>query len=168
MPITYEPIQTYTLSTSASTITFNSIPATYTDLRLVVVGKAALDTDGIRIRFNNDTGTNYSWTNLRTNGGTVASSTANNQNALAFLGQSGTGMSNTISSFGAADIINYAASIFKTVLIEDNTNRGASGELSRFVGLYRSTTAISRIDLFEVSANLPSNVTATLYGIKNA
>lgn len=168
MPITYEPIQTYTLSTSASTITFNSIPATYTDLRLIVVAKATFDTDGIRLRFNNNTGTNYSWTNLRANGGTVASSAATNQNSLAFLGQTGGGISNTVPSFGSADIFNYAADIFKTVLIEDNTNRGASGDLSRFVGLYRSTTALSRIDLFEVSGDLPSGVTATLYGIKNA
>jgi hypothetical protein len=37
MPATYEPIATTTLGTAAAFITFSSIPATYTDLRLVIV-----------------------------------------------------------------------------------------------------------------------------------
>jgi hypothetical protein len=32
MPATYEPIATTTLGTAAATITFSSIPATYSDL----------------------------------------------------------------------------------------------------------------------------------------
>jgi hypothetical protein len=36
MATTYEPIATTTLGTAAAFITFSSIPATYTDLRLVV------------------------------------------------------------------------------------------------------------------------------------
>jgi hypothetical protein len=37
MATTYEKIATTTLGTAAATFTFSSIPATYTDLRLVVV-----------------------------------------------------------------------------------------------------------------------------------
>ena len=40
MPATYEPIATTTLGSAATNITFSSIPATYTDLRLVLVARS--------------------------------------------------------------------------------------------------------------------------------
>lgn len=168
MPATYEPIATTTLSSAAASISFTSVPATYTDLVLVFVGTATYDSDGVRIRFNNDTGSNYSWTNLRGNGSAAASGRASSQTSLAFLGQTGGGMSSTIPSLGIAHIFNYAGSTYKTALVEDNTDKNGSGDVSRFVGLYQSTTAINRVDLFEVSGNLPSGVTATIYGIKGS
>ena len=69
MTATYDPIATTTLGSAASTITFSSIPNTFTDLRLVLFG-VTLNATGTynQIRFNNDTGTNYSWTQLLGNG----------------------------------------------------------------------------------------------------
>jgi hypothetical protein len=58
MATTYEPIATTTLGTAAASITFSSIPATYTDLRLVVMCKL-LAHQLLMFRFNSDTGSNY-------------------------------------------------------------------------------------------------------------
>ncbi len=54
-------IATTTLSSAASTITFSTISGSYTDLRVVLTGKAV--SGGViypAARFNSDTGTNYS------------------------------------------------------------------------------------------------------------
>ena len=66
MAATYEPIATTTLGSAASSITFNSIPATYTDLRVVLVGTTTA-TANCWLTFNSDGATNYSDTFLYSN-----------------------------------------------------------------------------------------------------
>jgi len=61
MPATYEPIATTTLGSAAATITFSSIPATYTDLVIVFAGTATANLNPL-MSFNSDSGTNYSTT----------------------------------------------------------------------------------------------------------
>ena len=52
MALTYEPIASTTLGSSASSISFNSISTAYTDLRLIVSGLNATRAGGWRIRVN--------------------------------------------------------------------------------------------------------------------
>ena len=77
MPTTYEPIATQTLGSAAATITFSSIPATYTDLRLVLVGTSTISANP-KINFNSDTATNYSQTILSGNGSVANSARQTN------------------------------------------------------------------------------------------
>ena len=72
MTATYEKIATTTLGSANATITFSSIPATYTDLVLAMaIGTS--NQDGIKIMINNDTATNYSNTRLYGNGSSISS-----------------------------------------------------------------------------------------------
>lgn len=168
MPATYEPIATATLTTSTATITFASIPATYTDLILIVTGTATYDSDSFRIRFNNDTGSNYAWITLTGTGATTASGNASSQTSLPILGQTSSGMSNTLPSFATVNIFNYAGTTRKSLLVENSIDRNGSGDVGRFIMLWNSTSAITEIDLYETSGDMPSGVTATLYGILKA
>ena len=84
MAITYEPIATTTLGTSASSVTFSTIPGTYTDLVLVVAGTSAA-TNGNEMQFNGDTGNNYSFT-LLYGTGSAAVSSRNSNISLLMLG----------------------------------------------------------------------------------
>ena len=59
LPSTMTPIATNTLTAVASSVTFSSIPSTYTDLVLVLQGSFD-SADDVRFRFNGDTGSNYS------------------------------------------------------------------------------------------------------------
>ena len=85
MPSTYEPIATTTLGSTAATITFSSIPATYTDLRIALVGSLSGGGNYGNLRFNSDSGSNYSVTILRGNGS--AASSARQSNATEILYQ---------------------------------------------------------------------------------
>ena len=164
---TYEPIATQTLAIAAATITFSSIAATYTDLRLVATGTVASAAPDVWIRFNSDTATNYSLTAIQGNG-TAASSFATTSATKIDI-TPGVGWSSTIPSMVTMDVFSYAGSTYKTVLANENADRNGSGVTTATVGLWRSTAAITRIDITNSSSvNFSVGTTATLYGIKAA
>lgn len=164
MPATYEPIATTTLGSAAASITFSGIPATYTDLRLVLVGKT--DSSGNReigIRFNSDSATNYSVTTIIGNG-SAASSTRLTSQAQIFAGE----IFSSQPTMSEIDIFSYGGSTNKTVLIKSSESRNSAGSVRGIVGLYRSVTAITSITLVTNADNYDTNYTATLYGILKA
>lgn len=57
MALTYEPIATTTVGSAVNTVTISSIPATYDDLRIIVVGNSTVA--NTYMRFNGDSTTNY-------------------------------------------------------------------------------------------------------------
>jgi hypothetical protein len=159
MPATYEPIASTTL-TSSGTITFTSIPQTYTDLVLVtnLIGASTADLD---ITLNGNTGSNYSWTVLYSSGSTISSSRISNFAAmrLDYYGYIGT----TFGQMNVANFINYSnTSTFKTVIAR--ANNGDYG-VDAMACLWRSTAAITTI---AITNTLSAGSTASLYGIKAA
>ena len=171
MAITYEPIATTTLGTAAATVTFSSIPGTYTDLVLVMrVTNSSSGSLAVLTTFNNDTGSNYSVTRVYGNGSTATSdrfSSATAIDAGYMPGSNGTGPGTII-----ANIMNYSnTTTDKTVLDRWESEAAASG--SRYVvavvGLWRSTSAITEIDLgLNGAGDFTSGSTFTLYGIASA
>lgn len=162
MAITYEKIATATAAGGATSISFTSIPSTYTDL-VVVLNGAYSSAVGVYVQFNGDnspSGTNYSQTLLFGNGTTASSSRSTNFNWAA-IGYLGADNSTTICS-----IMNYAnTTTYKTALGRGNS----AGNLTlSAVALWRSTAAINRVDLLSTSTTYTAGTTATLYGIKAA
>lgn len=164
MPITYEPISTTTLSSAASSITFSSIPATYTDLKLVLVLKSAIS-QYAQFRVNGDTGSNYSYTWMDGSGSAVAAGNGNNDSAI-YLSQRTT--PSGLNALFTLDVFSYAGSTFKTILTTNNQDNNGSGYVGMQVGLWRSTSAINEINLISGVSIYDAGTTATLYGIKNA
>jgi hypothetical protein len=73
---TYIPLQTITLGSAASSVTFASIPQTYRDLVLVYNGNSSGSRADTLINFNGDTTSgNYSAIEMQGNGSTPFSST---------------------------------------------------------------------------------------------
>lgn len=164
MPATYEPIATTTLGSAANSITFSSISSAYTDLRMVITYDATISTSAIYMRFNSDTASNYSKTNINGNG-TTASSSAQTSQTYASMGGTDAPM-----VLYEVDIFSYAGSTYKTYLTNLSMDKNGSGATRREVGLWRSTSAITSI-LLDGSlggGQLPAGTTATLYGIKAA
>ncbi len=165
MPATFESIATTTLGSAASTITFNSIPATYTDLRLVLNGSVTASLQ-VNLRFNNISTTTYSITNLNGDGATASSSRGSNQTEMNF--NYGFLATTAQPIFATADIFSYAGATNKTTLFTFQQDRNGSGFVERNVGLWRSTSAITRLDIITSTSTLAAGFTATLYGIKSA
>jgi hypothetical protein len=166
MPKTYEPIATTKLTAVTQNLTFASIPATYTDLILVLSLRASTTASDAYFRYNNDSATNYSDTVLRGNGS--AASSVRDSNALGMdIGV--TAVSTDISLFQTPTIIqimNYAnTTTFKTALIRTSNS---TAMVSAIVGLWRSTAAINTINIVHRGTGWDVGSTATLYGIKAA
>jgi hypothetical protein len=163
MPATYEKIATTTLG-SSGTITFNSIPASWTDLRLVIVPIGA--TGDLSVVFNSDTGSNYSLTLIAGTGTSAVSDRYVSQTRLVLTGWNT--MSSTVPDMRTADIFSYAGSTYKTVLTTETVDRNGSGSTARGVGLWQSTSAITSIALSATGTAFQSGTIATLYGILKA
>ena len=165
MASTYTPIATQTLGSAASSVTFSSIPGTYTDL--VVVCNSGVTASGgyvLSMQLNGDTGTNYSGTRLSGNGSAAASYRATGLNYYF----AGLGMPATLTTNVTFHLMNYSSTTtYKTALIRFND---ASVGTAAVVCLYRSTSAITSINLSaEVGGTtLLAGSIFTLYGIKAA
>ena len=164
MTATYEPISTQTLGSTTTTVTFSSIPQTYTDLVVVYQPKMISATADIGMRYNSDTGTNYSLTRLSGNGSSTFSTRGSNTSSIGdSYGFAGT----AIDSVAIIHIMNYSnTTTYKTSL--HRYNRALSG-LDAVVGLWRSTSAITSVGFTAVDGTIndfASGSTFTLYGIK--
>ena len=161
---TYTPIATQTLGSPIGTVTFSSIPSTYTDLVIVVNAGIPSGAQDLGMTLNNNTSTSvYSNTKLWGTGSASGSGRAN-----------GSGYT-TLTSYGYLDatlnqntvvnIMNYSnTTTYKTILARaNNAGNGTSAQ----VCLYQSTSAINRVDLFPLSSvNFIAGSTFTLYGIQ--
>jgi hypothetical protein len=165
MPATYEPIATTTLSSATATISFTSISASYTDIRVVLVGSHETTATTLRMQVNSDTGTNYSYTELIGDGATASSSRGTSSSRIN-CGNSN--FNNTQPSLITVDWFSYAGSTNKTCLVTASQDRNGSGSVLRTVGLWRSTSAITSVQLFPATGNFATGTTATLYGILKA
>lgn len=168
MPATYEPIATTTLSSTANTITFSNIPNTYTDLRIVANVKHTSGRYFVRLQFNGNTNSDYSWTHLYSfASGTTGSTQSSSQSYIAF-GQAGSPTENP--GFYTADILSYAGNTNKAVLLREsaNVNSTSNGGLTVGVGLWRSTNAITSVNIHTTINSFAIGSSATLYGILKA
>ena len=164
MATTYEKIATTTLGSASATITLSSIPATYTDIRLVFVGGGA--TGGqFRLRLNSDTGTNYSSTIITSDGSSAGSTRYTSVDGI----KSGYNIGTSTFSFISCDLFSYAGSTYKTALLAYSNDQNGSGETQRTVGLWRNTAAITSVGLDLIGGvDLRANSSLTIYGIKAA
>ena len=172
MASTYEPIATYTVPSAAASYTFSSIPSTYTDLVLVV--NAGFSNSGgdnqFELRFNGDSGSNYSVTSLSGDGSSASSARQSNNTYIEMYQRISR---NSLTSNVIINIQNYAnTTTYKTVLGRTNAPDGSSygSGVGASVNLWRSTAAINSIVLGNLygSNTMLTGSTFTLYGIKAA
>jgi hypothetical protein len=161
---TYEPISTTTLGSATNSVTFSTIPATYTDLVFIGSIKGDASIGLIRVRLNGDTGNNYSYTRVYGTGGTAASDRSANTSSME-LEDPGTAF-NSQFIVVRGQIQNYSNSTtYKTML-------GRGDELTNVTmatsNLWRNTSVVTSVTIFTPSNNFATGSTFTLYGIAAA
>lgn len=167
MANTYDAIATTTVSgTSTFSVTFSSISGSYTDLILVVANASFSSAAQGALRFNGDTGNNYSWTVLTGSGGTAGSLRGSNVGIIqiGYYDYLDTGTNYT----AICQINNYSnTTTNKTALARGNE---ASLGVSAAVGLWRNTAAITSVTFLPAygGAYIGAGSTFTLYGIAAA
>jgi hypothetical protein len=172
MASTYEKIATTTLGSGQTSVTFSSIPSTYTDLVLVSGSLVAAAANNFMCEMNGDTGTTYSTTYMYGNGSSALSGRQSTQYGIILGGIAG-GVSSSEPSTVISQFQNYAnTTTNKTVLSRGNL---ASASTDATIGLWRSTAAINSIKVYvgfgnsaTPGGNLNTGSVFTLYGIKAA
>ena len=171
MASTYQAIATQTLGSSAAAVTFSSIPSTYTDLVLVCVAGGNNAGYTMTMRLNGDSGSNYSVTQVvGPGGGSGASSRESSQTQYNVSSGIGVGTTNG-SMLVVSNFQNYAnTNINKTIISRVSESSATYPGVSITTGLWRSTAAITSIQLSIVNgtANFNATSTFTLYGIQAA
>jgi hypothetical protein len=169
MATTYEIIDKATAgSGGVSSVTFSSIPQTYTDLKIVVSARQGSGGTDIKLTFNGSS-TSYSNKRLFGTGSTAASDSAN----TTYVSNTMTDDSDfTANTFGNGEfyIPNYRVSgIAKSVSVDGVTENNATLALSMLTaGLWSVTDAITSITISAQIPNFVQHSSFYLYGIKNS
>ena len=161
----------------ASSVTFSGIPQTgYTDLvvKVSVRGTRAYAFDGAQIRFNGDTGNNYSYRDLLGEGGGTPASGSNTSRGISdriYLVNVMPAANATSNTFGSFDIYipNYTSSNYKSVSVDavGENNSGTAGDVANLLegGLWSSAAAITSITVGAYNASMTQYSTFYLYGV---
>lgn len=163
MPSTYTPIATTTLGSSQSTVTFSSISGSYTDLVLVATTKSTTG-NNTRMTFNNDASSIYSNTSV---GGTGSSVVSRRDSGVTYIRLDWDGYNQTTEfNVHTVNIQNYSnTATNKTALTRSGS---APTGVDAIIGLYRSTSAITRLDVIASTGSFDTGSTFSLYGIAAA
>jgi hypothetical protein len=179
VPLAYDSIATSTVgSGGVSSVTFSSIPATYTHLQVrffAQTNRATYGRDGLYLRFNSDSATNYSFHILTGDGDGVAAGAEINTDKI-YLPEVGTTTAGA-SFFGSGivDVLDYVnTSKYKTTRSigggdHNGTVAAIGAQVSLRSGGWRSTSAINSITFYPGSGTTISQYSKfALYGIKGA
>jgi hypothetical protein len=168
VPTSYESIATTTVGSGGTgTITFSSIPATYTHLQIRYFAKNTSADYSIRAQFNSDTAANYSHHGLYGTGATVGTYSGASQTYMQF----GNNADTTTSVFagGIIDILDYTnTNKYKTTRSLSGWDKNGGGVIELTSSSWRSTSAVTSISLFDFAGDFAQYSSFALYGIKGA
>jgi hypothetical protein len=158
MPSAITPLANITLGSAAASVTFSSIVGTYRDLLLISKVGNTTNNDLI-IRFNSDSGSNYSMDYSASDGSSTYaggdSSYSQVRISLAYpYNDNATGLSINVMDYAQTDK-------HKSGLLRIGGTRGVQMEAFRWA----STSAITTFSIAGSSGNLTSGSTFALYGM---
>lgn len=165
----YESIATVTVgSGGSSTITFSSIPATYTHLQIRGLFGASSSGQAYSVNFNSDTGSNYSYHYLAGQGSSAFTGASTNRTFTLLTDTSGSGVTTSPTAF-IMDLLDYrSTSKAKTMKTLIGNDANGSGQIYLVSGLWFATpAAITSINIDGLSgATFTQYSSFALYGCK--
>ena len=173
MPNNYILLETIALTQSAASVTFDNLPTSgYTDLKIVVSSRT--DQTGsvgqdVYVRFNGDSGANYSFRRLYGTGVSSASDAVSSSATGGRIGRT-TSVDATANTFASTEfyIPNYRSSVAKSISGEGVDETNATAAIAQMTAtIWTGTAAITSMQLFPFSSgtNFVAGSTFSLYGI---
>ena len=167
----FDLLETTTLASSASSVTFSGLGA-YSDykhlqIRAITRASSALGLKATLLNFNADTASNYAFHYLRGNGSSVLSDA--NPNRGFIRGWFNTDSSSTTGAFAGAvvDILDFNNSSKFTTTRSLEGSLGGNNGIALWSGLWQSTAAITSIAIsVEDGFNYVAGSRFSLYGSK--
>jgi hypothetical protein len=162
-----EPIATTLLSSASASITLSNIPNTYKHLQIRVMALTAASGKVMVMRFNTDSGTNYTWHYLNGQGTTASAGNQTGNTYARFFAQN-IGTNTTNPSVSVIDILDYAnTSKYKTIRSLSGSDNNGSGEVALESSLWLNTANITSVEFrLNDGSNYSANSRFSLYGIK--
>ncbi len=175
-PTSYESIATVTVgSGGSSSIDFTSISSDYTHLQIRGILRttetgATYDGNLVRMRFNNDTGSNYTMHAVVGYGTGVFADAATNVAYMEFARTAINGNTSSIFATAVVDILDYKnTNKFKTTRTLSGVDLNGGGRVYLSSNLWRSTSAITDIKIYPSSTfSFVQYTQFALYGIKGS
>lgn len=157
---TYIALNTITLGSATSSVTFSSIPSSYRDLVCVVEGETASSTRPV-MRLNGDSSSSYTAVMLGSDAGVGYSTTSSGTYIDPIPGYSVTGRFSAI-----WEVLESGASDkHKKVLIR--LNQHAGNHLHMSLGRYASNTIVSSLTITtSTGVNYSAGTVISLYGVR--
>jgi hypothetical protein len=172
-PSSYESIATVSVGLGgSSSITFSSIPSTFTHLQIRWIARDSFagDASDAIIRFNSDSGSNYSWHQLIGDSVTAAAYASTSQTSARAGFETGTTSGSNIFGVTVLDILDYAnTNKYKTLRNLAGFDNNSAGSVALNSASWQSTSAITSIVIAPRVGTLYSQYSHfALYGIKGA
>ena len=167
MANTYTLIEAKTLTGSVASITFSSIPQTYTDLQVLFSarGTTGLGANLVKIEYNANA-SNYTYTRLLGYGS--GASSASGSDSQVAITQSVDETANTFSN-NSLYIPNYTSANHKSLSADSvNENNATETYMSLNRVLWSDTAAITALKLSANGGSFVQYSTFYLYGISNS
>jgi hypothetical protein len=165
MTVYSPPVETYIalaeieLASTASSVTLTGFSQDYRDLVLVVNGATSTSNTSIKMQFNGDTASSYSYVQMYGETGGDGSDTNTLGDIRAIMGgTSGAGMV-------TYNIMDFSASDKHTTVLARENNLGISWTGAR-ASRWANTDPVTAITLTPVSGNFASATTFRLFGIE--
>jgi hypothetical protein len=170
MPSTYTLIASNVLTSSAASVTFSSIPSTYTDLVLRCSTRSDFGVVNSNLYLTiNASSSTFSTTVLEGNGATASSS--NFSFSFGYTRNDLNGSNSTSNTFSNVEIYlpSYTANANKPMsVLSALENNATTAYRTAQALLWQNTSAINQIKIEPASNNFVSGSSFYLYGIKNS
>jgi hypothetical protein len=159
----FDLLETTLITTNTTDITFSSLN-TYTEykhlqIRAVIKDSSTFST--MLVRFNADTGSNYSRHNLQGNGSTVTSGAQTSQTSIICGFADATNYAALV-----MDILDFSSSNKNTTIRSLAGTEGATDRINLYSGAFLNTAAVTSITILNNGSNMASGSRLSLYGIK--
>lgn len=163
-PPTFDSIATTVVgSGGVSEVTFSDIPDTFTHLQIRALVLNSSHSGDVRVQFNGDTGSNYSYHYLYGSGSAASSNGSSSSTYIVPLSEYSNG------GYGIFDILDYKnTNKYKTVRSLDGHSRDSGGDISMTSGLWVNTNAITSIKFFPPTGTFAQYSHFALYGMRVA